>query len=77
MILRQRLVVDAEPLLHVGAEILDHHVGLLDHALEGGEPFRRLQIQRHAALVAMQVLKIAALARAAHRLFQARRRSRS
>ena len=72
--LGERLVVDAEPLLHVGTEILDHDIGLLDHALEGGEPFRRLQIERHAALVAVQVLKVAALARAAHRLFQAGRR---
>ena len=72
--LGERLVVDAEPLLHVGAEILHHDVGLLDHALERGEPFGRLQIERHAALVAVQVLKVAALARAAHRLFHARRR---
>ncbi len=57
--LGERLVVDAEPLLHVGAEILDHDVGLLDHALEGGEAFGRLQIERHAALVAVQVLKVA------------------
>ncbi len=72
--LGERLVVDAEPLLHVGPEILDHDVGLLDHALEGGEAFGRLQIERHAALVAMQVLKVAALARPAHRLFDAGRR---
>ena len=32
--LAQRVVVDAEPVLHVGAEILHHHVGLLDHAHE-------------------------------------------
>ena len=72
--LRQRLVVDAEALLHVGPEILDHDVGLLDHALERGDAFRLLQIERHAPLVAVQVLKVAAFARAAHRLFHARRR---
>jgi hypothetical protein len=54
LIFAQRLVVDAQPLLHVGAEILDQHVGFLDHPLEGGEPLRRLQIERHAALVAVR-----------------------
>ncbi len=38
--LGEGLVVDAEPLFHVGAEILHHDVGLLDHALERGEPRR-------------------------------------
>ena len=72
--LGERLVVDPEPLLHVGAEILHHDIGLLHHALEGGEPFGRLQVERHAALVAMQVLEVGALARPAHRLFQSGRR---
>ena len=65
LILLQRLVIDAEPVLHVGPEILDHDVGLLDQPLEGREALRRLQIERHAALVAMQVLEIGAVARAA------------
>ena len=72
--LGEGLVVDAEPLLHVGPEILHHDVGFLDHALEGGQPRGRFQVQRHAALVAMQILKVAALARPAHRFFDARRR---
>jgi hypothetical protein len=72
--LAQRLVVDTEPLLHSRAEILDQHVGFFDQTLEGGEPFRRLQVERDAALVAMQVLKIRSVARPAHRLFGVRRR---
>ncbi len=62
------LVVDLEPLLHVGPEILDHDVGLLHHALERGEPLGRLEVQRDGALVAMQVLEVGPLARAARRL---------
>ncbi len=38
--LGQRLVIDLEPLLHVGAKVLHHDVGLFDHALEGGETLR-------------------------------------
>ena len=72
--LGERLVVDTEPLLHVGPEILHHDVGLPDHALEGGEPVGHLQIKRHAAFVAMQVLKIGPLARPAHWLFHSGRR---
>ena len=41
---------------------------LLGQPLEGCDAFRRLEIQRHAALVAVQVLKIRAVVRAAHRL---------
>src|SRR5262245_942414 len=61
--LAQRLVVDAEPPLHVGPEVLDHDVGLFHHAQKRFEPFLRLQVQRHAALVAMKVLEIRTLAR--------------
>ena len=57
-----------------GPEILDHHVGFLDQPLERGQPFGRLQVERDAALVAMQVLKVRSFARAAHRLFGVRRR---
>ena len=60
------LVVDLQPPLHVGPEVLDDHVGLLDHLQERGAAFLRLQVERHAALVAVQVLEVAALARAAH-----------
>ena len=66
--LAQFVVVDAEPVFHVGAEILHHHIGLRDHAQEGGVPLRRLEVEGHAALVAMQVLEIRSLARPARRL---------
>jgi hypothetical protein len=44
--LRSALVVDAEPVLHVGAVVLDHHVGLR-HALEGARPSGDLRFERH------------------------------
>ena len=59
----ERLVIDAEALLHVGAEILHHDVGLGGHFLEHRDAFRRLQVQRHRALVAVQVLEVRTLAR--------------
>ena len=73
--LAQRLVVDAEALFHVGAEILHHHVGLGDQAAEGGKPLRRLQVERDAALVAVQILEVGTIARPAGRLapFEMRR----
>ena len=57
--LAQSLVVDAEPELHVGAEILHHDVGVLHHPLEDRDALRRLEIERHAALVAVQILEVA------------------
>jgi len=42
--LLQALVVDAEAILHVGAEVLDHDVGLLDQALESGKAIGRFQV---------------------------------
>ena len=63
------LVVDLQPLLHVGPEVLDHHVGLLDHAAgrPRGPPCDfRLSVM--LALVAVQVLEVGALARAARRV---------
>ena len=64
----QILVADLEPRLHVGSEILDHHVGLLRQPKECLAPLLRLQVERDAALVAMQVLEIARMARAADRI---------
>src|SRR5215510_4974506 len=61
-------IVDAEPLLHVGAEILHHHVGLLHHALERREALGGLDVERHAALVAMQIVEVGPVARPAERL---------
>src|SRR4029077_19577979 len=54
-------------------EILDHDIGFLDHALERSQALRRLEVERHTALVAVQVLKIRALARASHLIFDAGR----
>src|SRR5262249_36899081 len=36
--LRQRLVVDAKPLLHIGAEILDYDIGFLTMRLNAARP---------------------------------------
>src|SRR5262249_29496430 len=59
------LIVDAELGFHVGAEILDHHVGLGDQAVENFQTLRVLQVQRYRPLVAVQILEVGALARAA------------
>jgi hypothetical protein len=74
--LAQRLVIDAEPVLHIRTKVLHNHIGLLDHALERREAFWRFQIKRDAALVAVQILKIRPVARTAGPLafFQVRRR---
>ena len=64
--LLQALVVDAETELHVGAVVLDHHVGLLDQLHEDGEAVRLLEVERDRALVAMQVLEVGPMARPAH-----------
>ena len=69
--LRQRLVIDAEALLYVGTEVLDHDIGFLHHSLERRQPFGRFEVERHAALVAMQVLKVGPLARPAHLILDA------
>ena len=54
----KRVVVDAQARLHVGAVVLDDHVGLRDHAPQHAQPVGTLEIERHAALVAMQVLEV-------------------
>ena len=72
----EALVIDAEPVLHVRPEILDQHVGLLDEALEHGAPFGRLQVQGEAALVAMQILEVDPVPRAAGRIRALERRRR-
>ena len=66
--LAQALVVDAELRLDVGAEILNHHVGLLGQAPEGLKSPGVLQIERHCPLVAVQVLEIRTMARPARLL---------
>ncbi len=51
--LGQRGIADAEPVHHAGAEILHDHVGVGDQALDDLDRRRLLQIQRQAALVAV------------------------
>src|SRR2546421_255156 len=54
----ERLVVDAEPVLDVGTEVLDHHVGLGGQLLEDLDPLGVLEVERDRALVAMEVLEV-------------------
>src|SRR5450631_3100552 len=56
------------PSLDVGTKILDHHVGLFHKPPKHFETLRVFQVERHRALVAVQILEIRPLARAA-RLF--------
>src|SRR6185437_7673280 len=56
--LAQRLVVDAEAALDVGPEVLDQHVGPGDELLEDLDTLGVLEIERHRALVAVQVLEV-------------------
>ena len=66
--LAHALIVDAEFCLHVGAEILDDDVGLLHQPPEDLQAFRLFKVERHRPLVAVQVLEVRALARAAELL---------
>jgi hypothetical protein len=66
--LGERLVVDAEAELHIRAIVLHQHVGGLHQPLEYRARGRELEIQGHRALVAVQVLHVGAVARAAHAL---------
>ena len=60
-----RVVVDAEAVLDVGAEVLDHDVGTPRQREEDLAAARVLQVERDAALVAVQVLEVGAVAAAA------------
>ena len=66
--LAQALIVDAEFCLHVGTKIFDHDVGLFRQPLEHFKALGVLQVQRHGPLVAVQILEIRTLARAARLL---------
>ena len=59
------LIIDAEAMLHVRPVVLDHDVGGLDELEEDRPTLVRLQIQRDAALVALDVLEIGPVAGAA------------
>ena len=66
---RQRGVVDAQPVLHVGAVILHHHIGLGDHAAGTAPcPSGCFRLMRDAALVAMDMLEVRPVPLAAHAL---------
>ena len=51
-------VVDAEPMLHLGLEILGHHIGVPRQPHKQRVAAWILKVQRQAALVAMQVLLV-------------------
>src|SRR6516165_6493638 len=57
-----RFIIDAEPVFHLRAEILDDDVGLLRQPEKDRLALLALQVERQAPLVAMQVLEIEALA---------------
>ena len=59
----ERLVVDAEAVLHVGPEVLDDHVGAGGELLEDLDAARVLEVERHRPLVAVQVLEVELVAR--------------
>ena len=59
----QGRVIDPEAGFHVGAEVLDEHIGLGREAAKGCSSLGRFEVERNAAFVAMQVLEIRAVAR--------------
>ena len=61
----QRLVVDAEPGLYIGPVVLDDDIRVPHQLAEDLDPLGCLEIQRQAALVAVQVLKIGTVTRTA------------
>src|SRR5260221_563531 len=63
--LAQALIIELQPMLHIGPEVLDHDVGVLDQPVQDLERLRLLEIEGDAPLVAVQVLEIGAVPRAA------------
>src|SRR3989441_1055397 len=57
---RERFVVDPEPCLDVGPEVLHEHVGAGDEALEDLDPARVLEVERHRALVPLEIQEVEA-----------------
>src|SRR5262249_6479803 len=55
------LIADAEAVTDAGAEVLDDDVALGDQFVRNLEPFRRLEVERNAALVAVHQEKQATL----------------
>src|SRR6185437_16318083 len=63
--LLQALIVDLEAEFDVRAKVLDHDVGILRQPVQHLETFGILEVERDAALVAVEVLEIGAVPRAA------------
>ena len=61
-------IIDPQPPLHVGAKILDHHIGLPREPQQGRAARLAFQVERDAALVAVQVLEVGTVAGAADRV---------
>ena len=59
-------VVDAEPVLHARAVVLDHDIGVFRHRQENLAALVGLEIERHRPLVAVKVLEVEAVAGAGH-----------
>ena len=73
----QRGVVDAEPGLDVRPVVLDQDVGAAHQLAEDLDPLRRFEVERQAALVAVQVLEIGTVARPAEAFAGSRAAPRS
>ena len=58
-------IIDAEASRHRGPEILDQHIGALDHAVQDRQPLLLLQIEGNGALTAIGPEKEASLTRQA------------
>jgi hypothetical protein len=56
--LAHRVVIDAEPVFHIGFVVLDDDVGTLREFHKDRVTLVALQVQRHRPLVAVQVLEI-------------------
>jgi hypothetical protein len=62
----QRGIVDAEAKLHVGPVVLHHDIGRLHQPREDLPRLGQLEVERHGAFVAVQVLHVGTVARPAH-----------
>ena len=56
----QALVVDVQALGDAGGEVIEHHIGVAHQFIKEVEPRRRLQVNGHGALVAVQGEKVGA-----------------
>jgi hypothetical protein len=66
--LTYRLVIDAEPVLHIGFVILDDDIGAAGELHEDRAALVAFEVEGHRPLVAVQVLKIGTVAAAAGRV---------